>query len=75
MTVLKRFTLHQAVVSILEDEETGATTLEIAGPTTPEHRTGIRNYLINEGIFDALLEGKTGLAFDQVNVDAYFLKS
>ena len=74
MRILKRFTVFRAVVSVLEDDVAEQIEVEICGADSPEQEKAVRDYLLEEGIFHAILSGKEGLAFDAVEVERYFFK-
>ena len=69
MTILKRFTIHNAVVSILEHPERNEIEIEIAGARTPEEKNAARNYLANEGLLETVLKGKAGLTFNEATAE------
>jgi len=67
MSILKRFRIGAAVVSVLKRNT--QIEIEIVGCNSTEHEKGLRNYLVNEGIFDAILQGGNQLEFDKKNME------
>lgn len=55
MTILCRFKINGATVSVAETEND--ITIEVCGASSPAHERGIRTYIVEEGILDEILAG------------------
>jgi hypothetical protein len=65
MTILARFKLNHATISVVETPE--GINIEVHGAKDDSHELGIRNYLVEEGILDEILSGNPNFgqkAFD-----------
>lgn len=56
MTILARFKINHATVTVAETES--EITIEVHGTTGDAHELGVRNYMVEEGILDEILAGE-----------------